>query len=280
MKFRLYREFGALNSPKIFDAFAQGVTSLGHEVVTEGEGIPVIWSVLWNGRMSGNRAVYYQAKSQKKPVVIIEVGNLKRNVTWRISVDNVNRQGFFGNFGNFDNLRPRKLGVSLKPVSIVRQPHILIATQHQKSLQWEGLGTLESWLNSTVSQIRRFSSRPIVVRPHPRSRFHVTTPGVTVEVPKIIKDSYDNYDIDYDCHCVINHCSGPSVQAAIHGTPTICDSSGLAYDVSERWENLENPQLPDREQWFLELCHTEWTEKEIASGEPLERLLPRLVVYS
>jgi hypothetical protein len=71
---------------------------------------------------------------------------------------------------------------------------------------------------------------------------------------------------------VINHNAGPSVQAAINGAPTICDSSSLAFPVSEKWENLENPQLPDREEWFLKLCYTEWTVDEIAQGIPLKRL--------
>jgi hypothetical protein len=71
---------------------------------------------------------------------------------------------------------------------------------------------------------------------------------------------------------VINHNSGPCVQAAIKGTPVICDKSSLAYPMSEKWENLENPLLPDREEWFLKLTHTEWTVEEIAQGIPIKRL--------
>jgi hypothetical protein len=52
----------------------------------------------------------------------------------------------------------------------------------------------------------------------------------------------------------------------------ICDQSSLAFPMSEKWENLENPQLPDREEWFLKLCHTEWTVDEIIQGIPLKRL--------
>jgi hypothetical protein len=42
--------------------------------------------------------------------------------------------------------------------------------------------------------------------------------------------------------------------------------------VAEKWENLENPQLPNREEWFLKLTHTEWTVEEIGLGIPLKRL--------
>jgi hypothetical protein len=52
----------------------------------------------------------------------------------------------------------------------------------------------------------------------------------------------------------------------------VCDTSSLAFPVSEKWENLENLQLPNRQDWFLKLCHTEWTVDEIAQGIPLQRL--------
>jgi hypothetical protein len=44
--------------------------------------------------------------------------------------------------------------------------------------------------------------------------------------------------------------------------------------MSIEWYQLENPTLPNREEWFLKLCHTEWTVEEIAQGVPLARLFP------
>ena len=52
-KFNLHERFGALNSKPVFDAFHAGANALGHDVVVNGDdGIDVIWSVLWNGRMA------------------------------------------------------------------------------------------------------------------------------------------------------------------------------------------------------------------------------------
>jgi hypothetical protein len=64
--------------------------------------------------------------------------------------------------------------------------------------------------------------------------------------------------------------------AAIDGVPIICDQSGMAFPVSSHWENLLDPQLPDRKAWYDRICHTEWTLEEIASGEPLMRIAPYL----
>jgi hypothetical protein len=272
MKFKLYRTYGALNSPPIFDAFETGVKTLGHNVVDDQEDVAVIWSVLWNGRMMPNKAIYDKCIKQGKSIIIIEVGNLKRGTTWRICYQHINGLGSFGNTENLDATRPQKLGVRLDPPRIKRKETILIASQHSKSLQWEGQPSMEQWIRNTVGTIRQYSSRPIIVRPHPRSLIREKISGAIIEVPRKLENTYDDFDIDYNYHCVINHNSGPAVQAAINGVPVICDSSSLAFPVSEKWQNLENPQLPNRDEWFLQLCHTEWTVAEISQGIPLLRL--------
>ena len=276
MKFKLYRSFGALNSVPVFNAFEQGLITLGHQIVDSDEDIPVIWSVLWNGRMINNQQVYNKCIKEGKPIIIIEVGNLKRGITWRVSFQHVNSHGIFANTLNLDQDRPNKLGVGLRPVKHSRRDEILIACQHPKSLQWEGQPAMPQWIRNTIRQIRQYSKRRIVVRPHPRALLAENFVDAFIEVPKKLINTYDDFDINYNYHCVINHNAGPAVQAVMHGTPTICDSSSLAYPVSEKWENLENPQIPDREEWFLKLCHTEWTVEEMAQGIPQQRLIAHL----
>ena len=274
MKFKLYREYGALNSVPIFDAFENGVKTLGHEIVQENEDVSVIWSVLWSGRMANNRVIYEQCRAAGNPIVIIEVGNLKRNITWRIGLDHINNLGIFGNSENLDETRPGKLGVRLFPLQEKRRGEILIAGQHQESLQWQGMPFMKQWCETMVSEIKKRTGRRIIVRPHPRSSFPLKIPNVIFERPQRIPNTYDDFDIFYNYHCVINHNSGPAVQAAIQGVPIICDSSSLAGELSSTLDQIENPQLPDREEWFLKLCHTEWTVDEISQGLPLQRLLP------
>lgn len=272
MRFRLYREYGALNSHPVFDAFEQGLKSLGHESVKNNEDVAVIWSVLWSGRMANNQRVYRECRSAGKPVIIIEVGNLFRGQTWRICLENINGLGIFANDHEIDLERPKKLGIELEAYKTNRRAEILIATQHRASLQWEGQPSMQSWIEQTISTLRKYTDRKIVVRPHPRSPVSVSLPNVLMEIPKQLPGSYDDFDIDYNYHCVINHNSGPAVQAAIKGIPIICDSTSLAAPVGNKIENIENLQFPDRADWFLKLCHTEWTVQEISKGIPLQRL--------
>lgn len=71
---------------------------------------------------------------------------------------------------------------------------------------------------------------------------------------------------------MINYNSGPGIQAAIAGTRPIVDTSSLAYPVSVLVEDIEQPYTVDREQWLVELCHTEYTLDEIEQGQWIHRL--------
>jgi len=272
MKIKLYREHGALNSVPIFDALEEGLKKQGHEIVDSNEDIPVIWSILWNGRMNANKFIYEAARAAGKPVLILEVGTLKRGQTWKVCINHINGLGEFGNNIDLDIDRPQKLGISLKePVSMRRQ-EILIACQHERSLQWDGMPSTSNWVLDLIKEIKSHTDRHIVVRPHPRSSLPLQNQDFTVIQPQRVHDSYDDFDIDYNYHCVINHNSGPCIQAAIQGVPVICDSSSLAGILSGKMEKIEEISLPDRDEWFLKLCHTEWTVEEIASGIPIKRL--------
>lgn len=272
MRFRLNRQHGALNSGPVFDAFEEGIKKLGHTSVTTDPEIEVIWSVLWHGRMIGNKNIYDRAKKQKLPVLIIEVGNLLRGKSWRISLDHIHGLGKFGNERDLNPMRPKFLGIQLSPFKETRRKEILIACQHQKSLQWAGQPPMTQWLDQKITEIRRFTDRPIIVRPHPRSPLQGIIRGVKVEIPKKLDNTYDDFDLLYNFHCVINHNSGVPVSAAIAGCPVITDSSSLAYPVSDIIENINTPVLKDREDWFLRLCHTEWTVEELRQGIPIKRL--------
>ena len=272
MRFRLYREHGAMNSEPVFDAFEQGLLALGHTVVEKDSDVDVIWSVLWRGRMAPNSIIYEIARSINKPVIILEIGSLIRGTTWKVALNHTTALGFYGHETDLNESRPSKLGLSLKD-NATRKPEILLALQHQDSLQWQHQIPTADWIEEKIAEIRQYSDRTIVVRPHPRSMiFTKIRKGVYCERPNRVYGTYDDYDIDYNYHCVVNHNSGPSIQSVIHGTPVICDSTSLAYPVSSSITTIDNPVLPDRTDWFLKLTHTEWTLDEIATGLPLKRL--------
>ena len=116
MKFSLWTNHGALNSKPIFDAFAYSCLDAGHTVGYNDKSadVDVIWSVLWYGRMANNRAIWERAEQNKKPIIVLEVGGLKRNITWKVGLNGINREAYFGPKGN-DSTRAKKLGLECKP---------------------------------------------------------------------------------------------------------------------------------------------------------------------
>ncbi len=238
----------------------------------------VIWSVLWNGRMAQNQQVFAHYRKQNRPVVILDVGALHREITWKVSVNHITAQGFYGHHDNLDLDRPLRLGVSLAERSGSR-PEILVAAQHLRSEQLAGVD-YEAWISQQINTIRQHSDRPIVVRPHPRSGldFSRLPANVTVEHPRRIINTYDSFDIDYQFHAVINYNSGPGIQASLAGAPVVVDSSSLAWPVSINASEIENPPSIDRHDWLVRICHTEYTMDEIQHGSWFPRIQPALQI--
>lgn len=232
----------------------------------------IIWSVLWNGRMQANQQVYQHYRSQGKPVIIVEIGALHRGLTWKVAVNNITSAGYYGHLENLDWDRPAKLNVKLGNTA-VKRPHVVIALQHTKSLQVAEQSA--SWLVDTIQQIKNNTDRPIAVRQHPRCKVPIPA-GVTVEVPKPIAGTYDSFDMQFDCHAVINYNSGPGIQAALSGTRTVVDTSSLAHPVSVEYSNIEKSYDVDRDLWLRQICHTEYTIEELKQGLWLTRIAPAL----
>jgi hypothetical protein len=237
----------------------------------------VIWSVLWNGRMKSNQEVYEYYRAQHKPVVIIETGALYRGRTWKISVNHVNAQGYYGHQQNLDPDRPRKLGVSLA-VNFSTNPTVLITGQHNRSLQLAGVDQ-EVWITDVIHKIRSVTDRPIHVRPHPRCALDWSRlpKDIHQEQPKKLDGTYDSFNIRFDYHAVVNYNSGPGIQAAIAGTRPIVDSTSLAHPVSVAIDAIDQPYTTDRHDWLTEICHTEYTLDEIKQALWLKRILPALM---
>ena len=268
----------AQNSVPVMQAMLDSLRRAGHVCVENSldADAAVIWSVLWSGRMAANQAVWSHYRSQGRPVIVVDIGALYRGETWKIAVNNITADGYYGHTENLDLDRPRKLGISLA-LNLTRNPRIVIAAQHARSLQVAGLVSTEGWIIQQVERLRTVTDRLIVVRPHPRSALarsglvHLPK-DVIIERPQKIDNTYDSYNLAFDCHAIVNHNSGPGIQAALAGTRPIVDVSSLAHPVSIQIENIDQPYTVDRDQWLIEICHTEYTVEEIAQGRWLTRL--------
>lgn len=285
-RFKLWRSYGALNSKPVFDAFEHSLKDAGHTVVeTENfndADIHVIWSVLWHGRMSRNKQVWDYCQLNNKPVVVLEVGGIKRGTTWKVGLNGINRSAYFGPMGAGPD-RSVSLGLQVKPWRNNGE-YILIAGQHDRSLQWQNQPRMSTWFLQTYNTIRKYTNRPIVFRPHPRCRLPHIERGlehVYRQEPKHVSNTYDDFDLDFsNIFATVSFSSNPGIHSVIQGVPVLVSSSSLAYDVGNDIEflhNIENLNMPDRTQWLNDYAWTEYTVDEIRQGIPLKRLTSQLV---
>ena len=76
----------------------------------------IIWSVLWAGRMAKNREVYQHYRGLDRPVIVIDIGSLRRGTTWKVAINNITTEGYYGHTQDLDWGRPARLGINLGTV--------------------------------------------------------------------------------------------------------------------------------------------------------------------
>jgi len=275
MNISLFNNFGALNSRPVFAAVQQGLQKLGFRSTTHDmtADAAVIWSVVWAGRMKQNQAVWQAFRAAGKPVIVLEVGMLQRGYTWKVGLNGTGNQSFSKQ--NLDPTRPQQLNLSADAWRNTGDD-IVIAVQRYDSEQWAGQPSTEEWLKQTVGTLRQHTDRSIVIRSHPRQEV-VVLPGCTVNRPIHIDNTYDDYDFGKtlkNAWAVVNWNSGPGSQAIMSGVPAFVGPDSMAATVANSdLSQIENPNKPNRNQWLVEVSHSEWTIDEIASGYPLSRLI-------
>lgn len=281
MKFSLWTNHGALNSRPIFDAFATSLRNGGYDVAYNDihSDVHVIWSVLWHGRMARNKDVWDRAKQENKKIIVLEVGGIKRGTTWKVGLNGINRDAYFGPGGN-DSSRAEQLGLVLKPWRTEGE-YILICGQHEKSQQWQSMPNMTAWLGNTINSIREYTDMPIYWRPHPRYPVQYAEQdfkNVVRQTPSKLENTYDDYDFNVrSAWATVAFSSNPGPHSIIAGIPAFVGTSSLAYDVgNDSLKDIMNPRMPDRQQWLNDYAHTEHTVEEISAGLPLKRLTSEL----
>jgi hypothetical protein len=284
MKVEVWPEHGPLNSKPIFEAFIESLRNAGEEVFVNTKAnadVAVIWSVLWRGRMEKYRAIWNEYRNAGKPVIVLEVGGLRRNKSFKIGINGINRKADFAN-QNFDDKRWPLFNHKFKPWNSTGDM-IVICGQHDASEQWKGLPRMEQWIEKQIKEIRQYTTRPILVRPHPRNQIGFPKDkykNVKLRIPKRDWTTYDDTDFKATLErtwAVVNHSSNPAMESVINGIPVFVSEDSLCHDVGNiSLSDINTPAMPSRQNWANQLAYTEWFEDEIKQGQPWKRIKARL----
>ena len=164
----------------------------------------------------------------------------------------------------------RDLNISLKPWR-TQGDHILICLQRHGGWSMGGL-SVQTWLDQTITQIRQHSrDRRIVVRTHPgdkkiKSILKIYGKGVQLSTNERLVDDLRG------AWATVVYNSSPSIASIIEGIPAFVTDPNPQRSQSYKVANtdlsrLENPEMPDRQEWIERIAMCHWNFNELRSGE-------------
>jgi len=154
--------------------------------------------------------------------------------------------------------------------------HILLCLQRDGGWSMAGWDVVD-WAIKTIVEIRKYSNRPIRIRPHPGDKRAVKycdrilklCQGRRLTQIELSQSAASLMQDFVDCWAVVNHNSSPGVAAAIEGIPVFLTDPerSQARDVATLSLNrMENPFMPDREAWAQRISQFHWSHDELRSG--------------
>lgn len=159
--------------------------------------------------------------------------------------------------------------------------HVLLLGQVARDASLRGVDIVK-WLRDTAIEVRRRSTRPIVVRLHPSMRWRDRKAAIAAcaEIADLtISPLERTFSADIaDAWTCVTYSSGGAVDALLAGVPPICMSpANVAYELcSKSIEDIEQPLQPDREQFLRDIAYSQWTREEMADGTAWRHLLPAI----
>lgn len=171
----------------------------------------------------------------------------------------------------------QRLGLTLKPDRINSNGYILIGMQRDGGFAMKTLSPT-AWLKQKISDIRKHTQRPIVIRPHPGqydmkdfAEYASGKNNIRVIDPKNSRllDDLRN------AHAAVFFNSSASVAAVLEGVPVFVDDvSAVTWNVAHHDIGLiEAPQTFARDQWIYDLSAAHWSDNDGASGRIYQHFL-------
>ena len=166
------------------------------------------------------------------------------------------------------------LNLDLKPWR-TQGNHILICGQRDGGWSMKGVD-MNQWALETARQLRSRTTRPILVRPHPKNPM---PQHLFRGIPNLqfSKGTTLQQDLEHAWASVFFN-SSSSVAAILAGVPVFAnDHDCVAYDVANHvLDNIDSPSMPDRNQWLWDLSAAHWTDDDSRSGSIYQKFQPFL----
>lgn len=149
--------------------------------------------------------------------------------------------------------------------------------------------TYEKFITYTINEIRKYTDRKIIIRPHPSrkqdqlkiiEKLNLSSVEIsqTPSVSGSLSGGEGLYKDFSQAWAVVGFNSNALTESICEGIPTfsMCASS-MAWDCSNKdLKHLEKPLMFERQQWLNNLGYCQWREDECLSGAPITHLISSL----
>jgi len=272
---------------EVLQAFAAGCTQLGLKTLLQGNQqlVPTKLAVIlgWVGQsIKGPHIQLRKDVIANQKVMSIDGSCFKfadpTSIFLRYSLDGVyyNTNEYANKNSSPDkwNQIKQRLNLELKPWRN-NGNHILVCGQRDGG--WSMKGTdMNQWVLDTVKQIRTRTSRPIVIRPHPKNPIN---PHLFGSIPNLKFSRATTLQQDlHNAWASVFFNSSSCVASVLAGVPVFAsDSDCVAWQVANQdLSQIEKPLTPERKQWLWDLSSAHWTDEESRSGLIYNKFRPFL----
>ena len=134
--------------------------------------------------------------------------------------------------------------------------NILLAPPSQKLLMMYDIN-LETWLNNTIEEIKKYTDRPIVIRKKQSRAVRMTEDTIEMALAQ-------------DVHCLVTFSSIAAGEALLLGKPAITLGPNAAAPLCSQSlseiECLKVPTVDEVRAWAANLAYNQFTETEMRNG--------------
>lgn len=235
--------------------FISGLEKLGYRVTLQAKPDPIPGDVLviWNRHRDRLAADNYERGGAT--IIVAENGYIGRDENGhQLNALARSHHNGAGEWYVGEGGRWRKQGIKLRPW---RSEGEFVLVLPQRGIGPEGVAMPRQWPLEVAGRLRKVTRRPIRLRPHPG------------------KDKSDPATDFVNCWAVVTWGSGAAIKAIAAGIPVFHEFDRWIGSLAARFGigDMENPFLGDREPMLNRLAWAQFSESEIASGEPFGKLL-------
>lgn len=118
------------------------------------------------------------------------------------------------------------------------------------------------WAERALARLKELTSRPVVYRPHPEDPSPRGVKGAEYSRGKPIEEDLK------DCWAAVAYNSNSLVDTVIAGIPVFAlgEGSMVTAVANKDLDRIEQPEMPDRQQWTHDLAYCQWNGPELEEG--------------